>query len=235
MYLSDEVLEAVKQDPVEGLVNVIDLKDDFLRGYEGEGWSPEEYDYLFECMSLVISVMRTFPDFFIAVELPELIDKLDDDCSSMSFYLDAVRSELEVKLRTNKQERMVDHFSTVLGKGFVYEFSGGDLERVQVLVNEIRDRISNLDSIKEEHKQRLLRRLERLQSELHKRMSDLDRFWGFLGDAGVVLGKFGEDAKPIIDRAREILQIVWRTQARAEELPSGTPAPFISGESSDHD
>ena len=59
-------------------------------------------------------------------------------------------------------------------------------------------------------------------------MSSLDRFWGLIGEAGVALGKFGQDAKPFVDRIREIAQIIWRTQARAEELPSGTPLPLLS-------
>ena len=62
-------------------------------------------------------------------------------------------------------------------------------------------------------------------------MADLDRLWGLVGDAGVAIGKFGKDAKPIVDRIREISDIVWRTQSRAEELPSDTPMELISNSS----
>lgn len=65
-----------------------------------------------------------------------------------------------------------------------------------------------------------MKRLEGLQKEMHKKMSNLDKFWGLVGDAGVVLGKFGKDAKPFTDRIRDIMQIVWRTQSITEELPS---------------
>jgi hypothetical protein len=118
-------------------------------------------------------------------------------------------------------------FAAKLGAGFAYEFSEGDLNKVQTSINELRDLISASEIIEDNHKQRLLKRLEHLQSELHKKMSDLDRFWGFVGDAGVVMGKFGKDAKPITDRIREIMKIVWNTQARAEELESGAPNPFL--------
>ena len=63
---------------------------------------------------------------------------------------------------------------------------------------------------------------------MHKKISNLDRFWGLIGDAGVAIGKFGNDAKPIVDRIKEIADIVWRNQARSEELPSGTKIPFLS-------
>ncbi len=106
------------------------------------------------------------------------------------------------------------------GLRFYYEFTQGDLERIQVLINELREHIATANGLSEEHRQRLLARLERLQSELHKKISDLDRFWGLIGDAGVVLGKLGENAKPIVDRIKEVSNIVWRTQAKKEELPS---------------
>ncbi len=57
-------------------------------------------------------------------------------------------------------------------------------------------------------------------------MSDLDRFWGLVGDAGVILGKLGTDAKPFVDRVKEIADSVWRAQSRTEELPSNTPTPL---------
>lgn len=118
-------------------------------------------------------------------------------------------------------------FSAKLGVGFVYEFSEGDLNKVQTNINELRDLISKATIFEIKHQQRLLSRLERLQSELHKKMSDLDRFWGFVGDAGVVMGKVGTEAKPFTDRIKDIMNVVWNTQARAEELESGAPNLFI--------
>lgn len=122
---------------------------------------------------------------------------------------------------------MKNYFKKALGNTFFYEFSQGDLENVQSLINEIRGLIANAAAIEEEHRQRLLSRLENLQTELHKKMSDLDKFWGLIGDAGVILYKLGNDAKPIVDRIKELTNIVWHTQARKEELPSGSNFPLI--------
>ncbi len=55
-----------------------------------------------------------------------------------------------------------------------------------------------------EHQQRILKRLEKLESELHKKVSDLDKFWGLIGDADVAIRKFGKNAKPIVDRIKEM-------------------------------
>jgi hypothetical protein len=89
----------------------------------------------------------------------------------------------------------------------------------------LRDLIGKDERFEEDHRRRLLTRLEDLQRELHRRLSNLDRFYGLIGDAGVLLGKFGRDAKPFVDRIREMLEIVWRAQANAENLPaSARPA-----------
>ncbi|NVM02945.1 MAG: hypothetical protein HWN67_11445, partial [Candidatus Helarchaeota archaeon] len=64
---------------------------------------------------------------------------------------------------------------------------------------------------------------------------NLDKFWGLIGDAGVMIGKFGNDVKPIVDRIREIAEIVWRTQAIAEELPTGMKFPLLKGEKDENE
>ena len=104
-----------------------------------------------------------------------------------------------------------------------YEFDDADFDRIQTLINELRELITASEVIDEDHKSRLLKRLEKLQQELHKKMSNVDMLWGLIGDAGVVLGKFGHDVKPLTDRIREIVEIVWRVQAAAAGLPSGLP------------
>ena len=117
-----------------------------------------------------------------------------------------------------------------IGKAFAYEFSDGDLEQIQKSINALRDLVAASDFFGVNHKSRLLKRIERLQQELHKKQSDLDHFWGLVGDAGVVLGKFGSDAKPFVDLIKEITNVVWRTQARAEELPSDSKPALLSND-----
>jgi len=99
---------------------------------------------------------------------------------------------------------------------------------MQTLINEMRNLIKKSKDFEEGHKKRLLKRLEKLQGELHKKMSNLDMFWGLIGDAGVVLGKFGEDAKPLVDRVGEILKIVCRTQAKAENIKNILPLNLLT-------
>jgi len=116
----------------------------------------------------------------------------------------------------------------LLTKTFFYEFSDDETTRINQLISELRDIISQSELFEENHKQRLLRRLERLQSEVHKKVSDLDRFWGLVGDAGVTLRKFGEDARPIVDRVKELTKIIWGAQEKAEGLPASDTIPLLT-------
>jgi len=128
------------------------------------------------------------------------------------------------------EAKKLDRFGALLGGKFHYEFSDADITRLQDLLNEMRDLIVASSDFTEGHRERLLKRLEGLQIEIHKRVSDLDKFWGIIGDAGVVAGKFGRDVKPLVDRMREFVEIVWRAQANAEQLPTSTHPALLSRE-----
>jgi hypothetical protein len=76
--------------------------------------------------------------------------------------------------------------------------------------------------IPEDHKQRLLNRLEKLQAELHKKTSDLDNFVGFVADFGMMLGKFGKKVKPLVDRVTELADIAVRVMSAGHGVPQLT-------------
>lgn len=190
----------------------------------------EDYDKLVEAYALLAEVINAnmLP---IKVDVPVITGPFSTQvCRS---YFEFVRNVHAACILVQSEGRVAsfrEKFRVGLGKTFLYEFSQGDLVEVQGLINELRGLISESKDLDQNHKQRLLRRLEQLQSELHKKMSDLDRFWGLIGDAGVVLNKLGNDAKPIVDRIREISQITWKTQSRAEELPSNADFPKLEYE-----
>lgn len=135
-----------------------------------------------------------------------------------------------------QQDRLEETFAAMqrkyrsrFGAGFMYEFTDGDLNRIQELIDELRGEITKSELFDANHKQRMLKRLEKLQGELHKKMSSLDQLWGLMSDAGVALGKFGRDAKPLVDRYTEIVEIGWRSVLHAEQLPSGFQFPRLPG------
>ena len=225
MLFDDGFIVSLRDDPVTG---TLELCDSALREIDGqqEGWNDLDFENLLEAYALLVEVSEAelLP---INIRYPTLSGALSDDCPRIYQFLKEIQALLHAETSKLKLQSLRSKFRTSLESGFVYEFSQGDLDRVQHLLNQLRGLIGDAKQLDKEHQQRLLRRLEKLQSEMHKKVSDLDRFWGLIGDAGVVLGKLGNDAKPIVDRIREVADIVWQTQSRAEELPSGTSLPSL--------
>ncbi|WP_052671210.1 hypothetical protein [Draconibacterium sediminis] len=164
-------------------------------------------------------------------DLNYVMPKIESDrhktIESLHRFCQEINIDFDKKISTSEFENARNKYNGIFENGFIYKFTDGDLSRIQELINELRDSISSSQLFDANHKERLLNKLEGLQKELHKKMSSIDKFWGLVGDAGIVLGKFGQDAKPLVDRISEIAQIIWRTQANAEELPSGTSLPLL--------
>jgi|GEM_PF-2791902 len=166
-------------------------------------------------------------EVFIDIHYPGILD--NSDCPKMSgtidtdiekivdFFSSVARPRLSTAVYRDAMERKY-------GKQPQYQFLGEDLERVQVLINDLRNLLVQTNSLDSKHQERLLKRLEALQKELHKETADLDRFWGFVVDTSATLKVVGENAKPMVDRVQEIANIIWKIQARVHGLPEDSPS-----------
>lgn len=226
MSFDEDFLSKIADDPYLAVVNVVNevaskaMNGPHLRAFE-------EYELILEGYSLVLTIIETY-DLGYPDSTPRLTGDRKRDATMMFDYAAMCKKEFQSKVASKNLDNRIAHFRGMLGVLFTYEFSEGDVSRIQILLNELREKITSSTIIEKGHKRRLIERLEKLQIELHKKMSDLDRFWGLVGEAGIVMGKFGKDSKPLVDRIREIADIVWRTQSRTEELPSNTPPPLVT-------
>lgn len=152
-------------------------------------------------------------------EVPS-IPKVTFDGSQVQNF-DAIRNALEAfqqsvllartkRMTAQAQERAVNRFGPlVVGEDVVgFRFSDASLAGIQSRIDELRKLITQSEGVTPEHRRRLLRRLEQLQLELHKSMSDMDRFLGFVAEVGPVIREFGENAKPVVERIQEIAGII---------------------------
>jgi hypothetical protein len=143
---------------------------------------------------------------------PEMGSQRHQNIASVTGYFnrlrDQVRTELSGRYSKGYFETKTEEYVALFSRVSVYEFSETDFKRVHELVRELRDLIRGSSLITDEHKRRLLRRLEAMHAELHKKTSDIDRFWGFIGEAGIAMRKFGEDLAPISERVLELGGIV---------------------------
>lgn len=195
-----------------------------------------KYENLLEIVTDIVVEIEDEP-MFTQIKFPELPqighDNKDDIVAFVNYVFvvrNAIQPLVDDELAFNKKKEFLKKIADkkkVLDKGFFYEFTEGDLDRIQQLINELRKQITDSELFEDSHRARLLRRLEMLQAEMHKKMGDIDKIWGLVGDAGIVIGKFGKDSKPFVDRIKELAQIGWNTQARREELPSNVNNPLL--------
>ena len=236
MIFNEELISEIVESPIEGILTICDKT---FKTLENNGdYTGQDHEILLEACALTQSVIDN-QAITINVSFPTITENINENCRNIGTYLRHIREifqnqafELKVSNLT-KLVSLKNRYDDVLVMTCRYEFSQGDFTRIQILISELRELVSASQLIEADHKYRLLARLEKLQSELYKSVSDLDRFWGLVGDAGVALGKFGVDAKPIFDRIKEITHIVWRTQARAEKLPGDTPLPILENDQDD--
>lgn len=231
MNIPQEMLQAARDNPTEGAVEIcrFALEQTNYDVYH-EDWSEDDHTLLMEAVAIVLTLEE---QSMIQHQQPTpAVDNIANAvCPHLRKFLIAVLHDLSATVSKNKFDSLRKHFAVTLVENFGYEFTDGDLKRIQQLINELREMVSANTELDAGHKQRMLKRLEKMQSELHKKMSDISRFYELMGDAGVALGKLGEGAKPFVDRIKEIVDIGWKSQARAEQLQSDAENPMIGHES----
>lgn len=221
MIISDELLDRVNEDPISVCLEVCKLANSLSNRSDSKV-------QLEACLFLGAVIDGGLLDYQGEIPRPE--DGQIQKAIATNFFA-TVQSQIEALIKHESaislQRGFENRFKQIIKSSFGYDFSEADVSRVQTLIDELRKLLTADSSLDDDHKRRLLLRLEKLQKELHKRVSDLSNFYNLMGDAGVALGKLGKDAKPLVDRITEILQIGWKAQARAEKLPSSADNPMI--------
>ena len=118
---------------------------------------------------------------------------------------------------TSASER-IDAFKPT---GVRYSISEDQLDTVQERINEIRAILSKADGIAEHHRERLLKRLEALQKELHKTMPSMDRFFGTVLEVSAFAARLSEDGARIAHNCHDMFFIGLNKITTAAGLPPG--------------
>ncbi|ALE01053.1 hypothetical protein [Pseudomonas syringae] len=222
--ISDQIMEQVTTDAHVGVLHLVSYVRDQLT--EDPNYSVQDHEVMLEAFALVSSI-REASLIDVDVYEPELDGSMQEACQKIWLYLRSVEEQLSSQVAERRLQSLKQKFKVAITNGFTYEFTDGDIQRVQELINELRGELSKESRLDENHKRRLMARLEALQKELHKKVSDLDNFYGLIGAFGVAAGKLGTDAKPLVDRVKEIVSIAWKSEARAEQLSSSTENPLL--------
>ena len=206
-FFPPRTLSALPADNLEALA-VLGVEFEKFDGHARQ--LPEHHDDYVEALS-ILRAFAVARDHKLE-PFPEIGAHRQKNIANIAAYFSQLRTNVRAEL-TNRHakgyfESKTEEYVALFARVPVYEFSEADFKRAQDLVNELRDLIRSNSLITDEHKRRLLRRLEAMRGELHRKTNDIDRFWGFLGEAGIAMRKFGEDLAPISERVLELGGIV---------------------------
>ena len=206
-FFPPKLLQGLPSDNVEALAA---LCAEFQR-FDGHARQlPEHHNDYVEALS-ILKAFAMARDGRLE-PFPELGPQRHQNIAHVTAYFGqlsvTIREELTKRYSRGYFESKTEEYVSLFSRLTSYEFSEQNFSRVQALISELRDLIRNNTLISDEHKRRLLRRLEAMNGELHRRTGDIDRFWGFIGEAGIAMRKFGDDLAPITERVLELGGIV---------------------------
>jgi hypothetical protein len=206
-FFPPKLLQTLPSDNIEALAAIC---GEFER-FDGHARQlPEHHGDYVEALSILRAFaiardakLETFPEIG-----PQRHRNVANVTAYFARLRDMVRTELSGRYSKGYFETKTEEYVALFSRVSVYEFSDTEFKRVHDLIRELRELIRVSTLITDDHKRRLLRRLEAMHAELHKKTSDIDRFWGFIGEAGIAMRKFGEDLAPISERVLELGGIV---------------------------
>ncbi|MBY6065206.1 hypothetical protein KUW17_00495 [Leisingera aquaemixtae] len=100
------------------------------------------------------------------------------------------------------------------------ELSKEQVREIETHISEAREKIRDSDAFEEKHKRRLLRRLEKLQAEIHKKISDLDVMLAGVTEVTAVAGQSAKNLNPVVDLFNKIFQIADSGNEEQLKLPA---------------
>jgi hypothetical protein len=154
MLFDEQFVAGIRNHPLRSVLSVcrgvLSTIDD-----ERMEWSEAEYAALTEGYALLVEVQHAGLFGFEAY-IPDLTTDRQQDCSAIAGFFREALKQCESLEHQAQIEATRSKFRLSLGTTFSYEFTQGDLDRVQELLNELRVQISTATFLSEDHKHRLL-------------------------------------------------------------------------------
>ena len=155
----------------------------------------------------------------------------DTDAANISEAICVMGPEISLSLATESVKRMRARYATQLEGVPLYQVSDEGLSLIHQRLTDLRGLIQASDVLNDDQRKRLLGRLDRLQPELHTKMSSLDGLFGFVFEFSALDAKMGADAKPFIDRAKDIARVAAASYAIASGMEPSDLPEMLPGQS----
>lgn len=175
-------------------------------------------------------------DTSVVIKAPvvEFVPDRNLNVQRITVFFERVLAELEPEILARKVKAETVHarkaahkrYLALTGKGFTYELSDCDLTQMQKLLTHLRNQLQDLDDLEDNHRLRLVERIEFLQSEFQRKMNSFEGIWGFLMEASYAIARIEEPGRDARKTIRDIVAIVSIASSCAYGLPSSTQPPL---------
>lgn len=230
MEFSDELLARINDEPIAVGLEVCKHVRQKVNGATADVNS----NLLLEA-GMLLDMMSRNKLITTQHDLPAMVGGKPKRPTEFYNYITLVHGELDAIVARDKaiqfQAEIEERLTRAITGSFGYELTDGDLKQMQALVDQLRTLIIDSEELDDGHRTRILKRLEKVQGELHKKLSTLDSVYCLAIEASIVAGKIGKNAEPLVKVAKAISGIAWRTHAHTEGLPSSA-APQLLGDES---
>ncbi len=138
-----------------------------------------------------------------------------------------INEQLEDFLSMKTLEAKKTTFESILSQDIAYNLTDKDLNTLYHKLDIIIDAVNENFDIKRNLKSRLINLLGTLKKELKPTMNSLDKFWALVGYTGILYGLYEDKVMKLLDKIKDVLNYIWKIQAKTEGLPSTNPVITI--------
>jgi hypothetical protein len=216
----DALVHALPEDPVEALNHLMNSFSE-MKYESGSDIDEDLFGYYcllhkaIEKASLGLKIDFNVPNYSSAViskKIKTIIEEIKPLLVSM---------KVEWLLEKRKSEQLIPNQT---------------LYKIQSDIDNLRKTIMHSRIFSDEHKERLLLQLERLQKELHKTVPNVDLLFAYAVKTCVVIESLGKSSKPlsdnvvnVLDSARKLVQQIWGVSPDLPALPPGQQTTLSIG------
>lgn len=214
----DDFFNKLPDDPIVAAHKISNTFCTFDRGIPDK----DKQEFL-EHYLTAMGAFQAFADAYaLNFDFPQLTGDRGQNTREIRNFFYTLRDALDAEVAKLTVEQARSKFSNRFARVSYFEIPDENLKKLQLLFNSIRYEVERSQNLSEDVRWRLLKKLEATELKTQKKMTDLDRLWGFMGEARVLLSGTGEDTRIILDRINEIARI---TRAAQAKLINGAPLP----------
>ncbi|WP_405116580.1 hypothetical protein L0Z64_12435 [Phaeobacter sp. BS23] len=168
-------------------------------------------DELFELYGSIIEFSHLAGISISAVD-PSQVTSVESACDAVLRQL--AKLELTFAMRRGSTKARSNYETTLV------ELSKEQIKEIESHISEAREKIRDSDVFEDNHKRRLLKRLEKLQTEIHKKVSDLDVMLAGVTEVTAVAGQSAKNLNPVVELFNKIFQVADSGNEEQLKLPA---------------